>query len=83
MADHGIGIPSDDLPHIFERFRRASNVAGQIAGSGLGLAGARDIVEQHGGTISVRSEEGRGSTFVVRLPLVFEPEIQSTAQPTP
>jgi signal transduction histidine kinase len=69
VADHGLGIPAADLPHIFERFRRASNVAGQIAGSGLGLAGARDIVEQHVGTISVHSDEGRGSTFVVRLPL--------------
>jgi PAS domain S-box-containing protein len=69
VTDHGLGIPAADLPHVFERFRRASNVGGLIAGSGLGLAGARDIVEQHGGTISVASEEGRGSTFVVRLPL--------------
>jgi signal transduction histidine kinase len=83
VADRGIGIPAADLPHIVERFRRTSNVARQIAGSGLGLAGGRDIVEQHGGTISVRSEEGRGSTFVVRLRPVFEREIQSAAQPTP
>jgi PAS domain S-box-containing protein len=69
VADHGLGIPVADLPLVFERFRRASNVSGQIAGSGLGLAGARDIVEQHGGTISVQSEEGRGSTFVLYLPL--------------
>jgi signal transduction histidine kinase len=69
VTDHGLGIPEADLPHVFERFRRASNVGGLIAGSGLGLAGARDIVEQHGGTISAASEEGRGSTFVVRLPL--------------
>jgi signal transduction histidine kinase len=69
ITDHGLGVPAADLPHIFERYRRASNVGGQIAGSGLGLAGARDIVEQHGGTISVESVEGRGSTFAVRLPL--------------
>ena len=69
VTDQGLGIPAADLPHVFERFRRASNVGGLIAGSGLGLAGARDIVEQHGGTISVSSEEGRGSTFVVRLPI--------------
>jgi signal transduction histidine kinase len=72
VTDHGLGIPAADLPHVFERFRRASNVGGLIAGSGLGLAGAREIVEQHGGTISVASEEGRGSTFVVRLPLSDE-----------
>jgi PAS domain S-box-containing protein len=69
VTDWGLGIPRADLPHVFERFRRASNVGGKIAGSGLGLAGARDIVEQHGGSIGVTSEEGRGSTFVVRLPL--------------
>jgi PAS domain S-box-containing protein len=74
VADHGLGIPAVDLPHVFERFRRASNVGGQIAGSGLGLAGARDIVEQHGGTITVHSQEGRGSTFVVRLPVAQRPD---------
>jgi signal transduction histidine kinase len=69
VTDGGLGIPKADLPHVFERFRRASNVGGHIAGSGLGLAGARDIIEQHGGTISVSSQEHRGSTFVVGLPL--------------
>lgn len=69
VTDHGLGIPAADLPYVFDRFRRASNVGRFIAGSGLGLAGARDIVEQHGGSIDVTSEEGRGSTFVVRLPL--------------
>jgi signal transduction histidine kinase len=69
VRDHGVGIPAADLPHIFERFRRGSNVAGQIGGTGLGLSSARQIVEQHGGTISVHSEEGKGSTFTVRLPL--------------
>ena len=69
VADHGLGIPAADQPYVFDRFRRASNVGRLIAGSGLGLAGARDIVEQHGGSIAVSSEEGRGSTFVIRLPL--------------
>jgi signal transduction histidine kinase len=68
VTDRGIGIPAADVPHIFEHYRRASNVAGQIAGSGLGLAGARDIIRQHGGAITVESEEGRGTTFLVRLP---------------
>jgi signal transduction histidine kinase len=69
VEDRGIGIPAADVPHIFERYRRGSNVAQLTRGSGLGLAGVRAIVEQHGGTISVRSIEGDGSTFVVVLPL--------------
>ena len=68
VADDGVGIPAADLPHVFERFRRGGNV-GAIAGSGIGLAGANRVVEQHGGTVSVESAEGRGSTFTVRLPL--------------
>ncbi|HEX6509333.1 MAG TPA: ATP-binding protein [Chloroflexota bacterium] len=68
VQDEGLGIPPSDLPHVFERFHRGSNVAGRIPGTGVGLAGARQIVEQHGGTISVESEEGRGTTFTVRLP---------------
>lgn len=69
VRDHGIGIPAADLPHLFERFYRASNASGRIRGTGLGLAGARQIVERHGGTIAVASVEGEGSTFTVRLPL--------------
>jgi signal transduction histidine kinase len=69
VQDHGLGIPAADLPHIFERFRRGSNVAGRIPGEGLGLTGARQVIEQHGGTLSVASTEGVGSTFSVRLPL--------------
>jgi signal transduction histidine kinase len=68
VRDQGLGIPAEDLPHIFERFRRARNAA-EIVGTGLGLSGARQLVEQHGGTIQVESQEGAGSTFTVRLPL--------------
>jgi PAS domain S-box-containing protein len=68
VRDEGIGIPAADLPHLFQRFRRGGNVA-NIAGTGIGLAGARQIVAQHGGTISAASIEGEGSTFTVRLPL--------------
>ena len=71
VTDQGIGIPAADLPRIFERFRRGQNVAG-IEGTGLGLSGAKQIVEQHGGTLEVQSEEERGSTFTVRLPLPAE-----------
>lgn len=83
VADHGLGVPAADLPHIFERYRRARNVGGRIAGSGLGLAGARDIIEQHGGTITLQSEEGRGSTFVVRLPMDTQPSFDEGRQPAP
>jgi signal transduction histidine kinase len=68
VQDDGIGIPSVDLPRIFERFHRGSNVTGSISGSGVGLAGAKQIVEQHGGSITVESREGEGSTFTVTLP---------------
>jgi PAS domain S-box-containing protein len=67
VSDQGIGIPEFDLPHIFERYRRAGNTA-VISGTGIGLAGSRLIVEQHGGSITVESKESVGSTFVVRLP---------------
>lgn len=69
VEDQGIGIPAADLPHIFERFRRARNVVGQISGTGIGLASVQQIVAQHGATLSVESQEGQGSTFTVRLPL--------------
>lgn len=74
VRDQGLGIPAADLPHIFERFRRGSNVRGRVAGTGLGLAGSRQIIEQHGGTIAVESEEGEGTTVTIRLPLASEPE---------
>ncbi len=69
VCDEGVGIPQDDLPHVFDRFHRGANVVGRFAGTGLGLSSARELVEMHGGTISVESGEGKGSTFVVRLPL--------------
>jgi PAS domain S-box-containing protein len=69
VRDQGLGIPEDELPHIFEPFRRARNVSGNISGTGLGLASSRQIIEQHGGTINVSSQEGSGTTFVIQLPL--------------
>jgi signal transduction histidine kinase len=73
VQDHGVGIPAADLSHIFERFHRASNVQGRISGTGIGLASARQIVEQHGGDLTVRSTEGQGSVFTVLLPLAPTP----------
>jgi signal transduction histidine kinase len=69
VRDEGIGIPEDALPRIFEQFYRAENVVGRIAGTGIGLAGARRIVEQHGGTIGITSKQGVGTTVTLRLPL--------------
>ncbi|HET7771460.1 MAG TPA: ATP-binding protein [Chloroflexota bacterium] len=69
VSDEGMGIPRDDVSHVFDWFRRASNVAGKVAGTGIGLAAARQILELHGGTIDVESEEGVGSTFTLHLPL--------------
>jgi PAS domain S-box-containing protein len=69
VQDQGVGIPTADLPHVFERYQRASNVSAKFAGTGLGLAGANDLIELHGGSISVTSVDGVGSKFVVRLPL--------------
>ena len=69
VADHGIGVPEDDLPRLFESFHRASNV-GNIAGTGLGLAIVKRSVELHEGTIAVSSVLGEGTVFEVRLPRV-------------
>jgi len=69
VRDQGIGIPADDLPHVFEPFRRAANVQSTTQGTGLGLASARQIVEQHGGQISAASPPNGGTCLTVRLPL--------------
>ncbi len=69
VTDRGVGIPAADLARAFERFHRGENVAGRVAGTGLGLAGAKQIVEEHGGEIAIESEEGVGTTVTVRLPL--------------
>jgi signal transduction histidine kinase len=70
VTDRGIGIPAGDLPQIFERFHRGSNVDDRrFAGMGLGLFICKGIVEQHGGRMSVESRVGAGSTFHVVLPV--------------
>jgi PAS domain S-box-containing protein len=66
VSDQGIGIPADEVPHLFESFHRASNV-GAIQGTGLGLAIVKNAVATHGGTIAVKSVVGEGTTFIVRL----------------
>ncbi len=68
VRDQGIGIPLADQTRIFDPFYRAGNVLGRMQGTGVGLASSAQVVVQHGGTISVSSEEGQGSIFVIRLP---------------
>ena len=66
VADQGIGIPPDEMPHLFESFHRASNV-GAIQGTGLGLAIVKNAVELHGGQITVESELGHSTCFTVTI----------------
>ena len=69
VRDEGIGIPAAERELIFDPFHRAPSVQGRVDGTGLGLTSAAQLVRQHGGTITVESEEGSGITFSVRLPL--------------
>ena len=85
--DTGPGIPAEDLPHIFERFYRAekSRTRKETTGFGLGLSIANWIVERHGGRIEVNSQEGKGTTFAIWLPLykdVKQPETQKPSGTT-
>jgi signal transduction histidine kinase len=71
ITDTGEGIPEEALPHLFDRFYQVdrSRAGGEKHGAGLGLAIVQEILQTHGGRISVRSEVGRGTTFVIHLPL--------------
>ncbi|MGQ9600688.1 MAG: response regulator, partial [Anaerolineae bacterium] len=74
VADSGIGIPSDKLPHIFEAFTQVdTSPARKYGGTGLGLAISKSFIELHGGKIWVKSESGKGSTFTFRLPIQGPP----------
>lgn len=80
VGDTGVGIPPDALPFVFERFRQAHSGKG---GTGLGLAIARGLVEAHGGRVSVESQEGKGTRFVVVLPRQVPTAIpEATTHPT-
>jgi two-component system sensor histidine kinase SenX3 len=80
VADNGPGIAPRDLPHIFEPFYRGEDaIAKQIHGSGLGLSLVRRIMEELGGSVSVRSESGHGSAFTLHLPV--SPETEPAVQP--
>ena len=72
VADSGPGIAADELPHVFDRLWRG-RAAKQVAGSGIELAVAREIVAAHGGTIEAASPESTGTTITIRLPLSTQP----------
>ena len=69
VSDTGVGIPVDDIPKIFDEFYRGKNVEKTTKGTGLGLSLVKYIVETHGGSITVKSELGKGSEFTVSLPV--------------
>lgn len=68
VEDHGIGMPGNVVSNLFQKFYRSHRSRETVAGTGIGLYISKAIVESHGGTISVRSEDGHGSTFTVSLP---------------
>ncbi len=77
VSDHGLGIPAEELKHIFEPFWRGSEATtAQIHGNGLGLNLVRNIVNAHGGDISVQSAPGKGSSFTLTLPAISQAATQ-------
>jgi signal transduction histidine kinase len=85
VADRGIGIPTDELAQVFERFHRGRQVSStNYGGLGLGLYITKQIVERHGGTIWVDSREGQGTTFYFSLPvtqIAQQPVLPPAEQP--
>jgi len=78
VKDSGIGIPQDQIPHIFNKFYRSTHSDyAEIQGTGIGLALTKQLVEMHEGTIEVKSEQGKGSKFTIRLPIRRQASLQS------
>lgn len=81
IIDNGTGIPEEDIPFIFERFYKADkarkNLGQNKMGTGIGLSLVKEIVQAHGGNVEVKSREGEGSTFIIRLPYVEPSAIES------
>jgi len=83
VADTGMGISAEELPHVFERFYRGDKSRQRenlIYGNGLGLSICKAIVQAHGGTITVESSLGRGTTFIVTLPSGTDPTMHADGQ---
>ncbi|REK54090.1 MAG: two-component sensor histidine kinase [Thermobacillus sp.] len=77
ITDTGIGMSSEEVPHIFERFYRADLSRGKTSGTGLGLAIAKWIIDEHRGSVEVRTRQGEGTTFTIWLPVLFPGEADS------
>jgi CheY-like chemotaxis protein len=83
VRDTGIGIPAEHLPHIFEMFSQVAPALERSQGGlGIGLALVRGLVELHGGIVEAHSSPGKGSEFIVRLPVVSGPVIASSEKTT-
>lgn len=81
VSDTGVGIPAEDLPHIFDRFYRVDKARSRAqGGSGLGLAIAKWIAQAHGGGIQVKSAVGEGTTFTVSIPIYVPPASNGAAE---
>jgi len=82
VRDHGVGIPQRDLNRVFERFYRVDRARSRATGgTGLGLSIVRHVVTNHDGEIVVRSMEGEGSTFLLRLPVGTTPSAETPMAP--
>jgi len=80
VQDEGVGIPSVDLPRLFERYHRGSNVQGTV-GTGIGLYVTKTVANMHGGDVTVQSREGEGSRFTLWLPLAHAPASRQATAP--
>lgn len=84
VRDTGIGIPTDELPYVFDRFHQVNHaLARSHEGTGIGLALVQNLIALHGGTVEVESTEGEGTTFFVRLPIVQDASTTDDTQVTP
>jgi signal transduction histidine kinase len=82
VKDAGIGIPEEDIPHLFEKFYRVHETEGRVSGTGLGLSICKEIVQGHGGRMEVKSTLGEGSTFSVFLPRTAKTQPHSVVSET-
>ena len=78
VKDKGIGIPNDEIAHVFDRFYRSEKAKGKISGSGIGLALTKELVNLMEGTITVNSQDNLGSTFSISIPIKQEAETNTT-----